>query len=475
MVTIRKMGKKLRKILTTGAIALASLFPMKNAYSQTQGREINQPTPLSKVGNLFKRPYINYDVGKDSTDFYESKGVDWDTLKTKQERISLLEKVLPVEYQLRKTQTYDGFEEIQSFINLHGISNISGFIQREKDLDKKTYDSTSNASFNLPATIDNSFDKNGTFKKGVIGFLVGENPLRIEDWYFFDPTDSNKAVDLSNSTFVSTNSISYLNDSSKGDYFNFNSDLTKWGLENGTQKDTIWVQPFVWRNSPNTTTLSVSAPDTLIKYEKNLDLLNMDTGVKSLTNLVLGKDFDFQGKNEYSQNKISGEVYIRETPSLEDTTYIDGNKNHFKIKKKTLVELIEKNTLSNPVYTIPYEHILKRDSVSQNIEVDKTTPIETSQNSLPKTFKVYQNYPNPFNPSTTIRYELSNYTANFKVDVYDIKGSLVRTLKGDKDAGVHDLKWDGRNEYNQKVGSGVYFYRVTAGDKVESKKMILLK
>jgi len=86
-----------------------------------------------------------------------------------------------------------------------------------------------------------------------------------------------------------------------------------------------------------------------------------------------------------------------------------------------------------------------------------------------------QNSPNPFNPSTTISFSVVE-KGNVTLNVYDASGRLVRTLaNGVSDAGAHELTWDGRDNAGVTVGSGVYFYRLTAGKYSESKKMVLLK
>lgn len=94
---------------------------------------------------------------------------------------------------------------------------------------------------------------------------------------------------------------------------------------------------------------------------------------------------------------------------------------------------------------------------------------------LPSRFQVRQNYPNPFNPTTRIEFSLPE-RARVTVNVYNILGQKVRqlvdrTLPG----GEHFTTWDGTDQNNQRVASGLYFYRVRAGDSVDSKKMILLK
>jgi D-alanyl-D-alanine carboxypeptidase len=89
---------------------------------------------------------------------------------------------------------------------------------------------------------------------------------------------------------------------------------------------------------------------------------------------------------------------------------------------------------------------------------------------LPEAFKLDQNYPNPFNPSTTIKYELPK-SSQVTLSVYDILGRQVSVLVNEKgDAGLHEVKFDGSN-----LASGVYFYRLAAGDFVQTKRLMLLK
>ena len=86
-----------------------------------------------------------------------------------------------------------------------------------------------------------------------------------------------------------------------------------------------------------------------------------------------------------------------------------------------------------------------------------------------------QNHPNPFNPATTIHFVLPT-RERATLTVYDTSGHKVRTLLDEVGAlGGHDVAWDGRNDAGTAVGSGVYFYRLTAGKQTETKKMTLLK
>lgn len=94
-----------------------------------------------------------------------------------------------------------------------------------------------------------------------------------------------------------------------------------------------------------------------------------------------------------------------------------------------------------------------------------TTTIE-----IPNRYYLNQNYPNPFNPSTTIKYGLPK-TSMVKITMYDLLGREVDVLVNEmKTAGTYDAKFDGTN-----MASGVYFYRIEAGDFIDTKKMLLIK
>ncbi|MDR3627604.1 MAG: T9SS type A sorting domain-containing protein [Ignavibacteriaceae bacterium] len=94
---------------------------------------------------------------------------------------------------------------------------------------------------------------------------------------------------------------------------------------------------------------------------------------------------------------------------------------------------------------------------------------------LPAQFAVFQNYPNPFNPTTTISYSLPK-AISVKVIVYDVLGREVKTLVNtDQKAGIQQVIWNGDNNMGRKVSSGIYMYKVSAGEQVQVKKMIMLK
>jgi hypothetical protein len=105
----------------------------------------------------------------------------------------------------------------------------------------------------------------------------------------------------------------------------------------------------------------------------------------------------------------------------------------------------------------------------------KTAPVITGfENSiktdLPKIFTLQKNYPNPFNPSTTIEFDLPK-ASDVRIEVYNIAGQKVQTLLNEKKpAGSHQVEFNADN-----LSSGVYFYKIEAGEFQDVKKMILIK
>ncbi len=96
-------------------------------------------------------------------------------------------------------------------------------------------------------------------------------------------------------------------------------------------------------------------------------------------------------------------------------------------------------------------------------------------NPLPSELCLHQNYPNPFNSTTIIDYALPK-ASDVRIMIHNILGQKVRGLLNQRQtAGYKTILWDGRNDNGTEVSSGVYFYRIEAGNLVKCKKMVLLK
>jgi len=104
------------------------------------------------------------------------------------------------------------------------------------------------------------------------------------------------------------------------------------------------------------------------------------------------------------------------------------------------------------------------------IKYSQGVGIKKISTEIPSLFSLSQNYPNPFNPNTKIRFDLPK-NVNVKLTIYDMLGREVETIVNEHlNAGSYEVNWDGK-----KYTSGVYYYRLNAGEFVETKKMILVK
>jgi flagellar hook assembly protein FlgD len=94
---------------------------------------------------------------------------------------------------------------------------------------------------------------------------------------------------------------------------------------------------------------------------------------------------------------------------------------------------------------------------------------------IPYRFALEQNYPNPYNATTTILYSCGQ-DGFVSLKVYNILGQEVATLVGEhKSAGSYTVSWDSQDRYGNPLASGIYFYRVIAGQFVASKKLVLIR
>ena len=101
--------------------------------------------------------------------------------------------------------------------------------------------------------------------------------------------------------------------------------------------------------------------------------------------------------------------------------------------------------------------------------------LSTEKDVQPVTFKLSQNFPNPFNGQTQIPFTIFN-PGNISVNIFDINGRIIKSLfVGYKNAGTTVLKWDGKNNYNEIVSSGIYFYKIKTSNISSTKKLIFAK
>jgi hypothetical protein len=125
------------------------------------------------------------------------------------------------------------------------------------------------------------------------------------------------------------------------------------------------------------------------------------------------------------------------------------------------------------IYVVYYYH--SGSSVTAEPSGDSSAINFAAKVAVPGEFTLSQNYPNPFNPTTRIEFSLPN-ASQVTLEVYNVIGEKVTTLVDARlEAGLHSVEWNSTSESGIHVASGIYFYRLNAGDHIETKKMILLK
>ncbi len=121
-----------------------------------------------------------------------------------------------------------------------------------------------------------------------------------------------------------------------------------------------------------------------------------------------------------------------------------------------------------------------RNQLSKDANNGKNVDLQVLKSLTPKKTALLKNYPNPFNPETWIPYHLAQ-TENVKINIYTSNGQLIRTLDlGNKPAGIYQNRsraahWDGKNELGEPVASGIYFYRLSAGNYTAIQRMVIRK
>ncbi len=195
---------------------------------------------------------------------------------------------------------------------------------------------------------------------------------------------------------------------------------------------------------------------------------------------------EFESENDamkaLENRKQFGYVFTMNNNSEVDSLIIHGN----------LLGAYHKNYLSlvssNGKYNVHFYMVSPNEELNRGIfdlivknAIEKISFVtfvndyEGSFTEVPKAFTLSQNTPNPFNPSTAISFTLS-HPERVNLTVYDALGREVALLASGKySAGNHTVRWDGRDGRGNAVSSGVYLYRLEAGGKTETRKMLLAR
>ena len=170
------------------------------------------------------------------------------------------------------------------------------------------------------------------------------------------------------------------------------------------------------------------------------------------------------------------------TPDLVHARIYKGSTENFSIKQGKLIGVTEERKFfdasgdANTYYRIVVTDDAGNTRVSDAVRVRVSSVLVQDETSgIPSDFVLDQNYPNPFNPSTTIQFGVPR-PSQVRLEIYDLRGRRVKTLVDQEvNAGYYKVLWDGRNEFGQKVSTGLYFFKLQTPDRLLQRKMILSK
>lgn len=173
--------------------------------------------------------------------------------------------------------------------------------------------------------------------------------------------------------------------------------------------------------------------------------------------------------SDYYMTEITLDNAIHTTNGnvLDNLLYLDGS--YAELESTAILKLYFSTVdIADPPISYVRDYIFETNG--RYIVTNRDNILSAKGNQVPFSNKLYNNYPNPFNPVTNIKYEI-NKNINVKITIYNILGQEVKILVNEfKKAGNYEIKFDGTN-----LASGIYFYRIEAGDFIEAKKMVLIK
>ncbi len=231
-------------------------------------------------------------------------------------------------------------------------------------------------------------------------------------------------------------------------------------------------------------------PEWHFKYDNNTKLINISSvTVEGTGNWVAA---DAVGTSDLAQDADEVESYEGVLVSIGDVTVSSVNSYDWSVVDGSGVECLidddmatmeansfmsgleEGTTLTNVSGIFNFSFGTYKIQIRDMADLGQLG-IDDDFAGIAREFALYPNFPNPFNPETRIRFQLAE-NSDVKLMVYDVLGRKVRTLVSDRmNAGHHVINWDGLNDAGTDVASGMYVYRIKAGNFIAHRKMLLVR
>ena len=323
----------------------------------------------------------------------------------------------------------------------------------------------------LPAPDSNQYNNNVVYIESEDGVTWNYTDIRYITDYQWEDTiraycDVDAVYDNDGNLHVVWNASGYFAD--QGAIFTDKCFLYHWSESSGismVHNAWHWSVPGAWNRSASKMSIGVDAYNNLYYLWTHFDTLDISAG--GLSNGELYMAYSEDGgvtwsdaeniTNSPSPNCQPGNCDSDHWSSLAEV--VDEHLHVFYVNDKDAGGIPQSEGLEteNPMLYLRYPNPL-------------LVGVEDDEPTLPTKITLHQNHPNPFNSTTTIRYSLTN-GSDVQIDIYNLLGQKVKTLINSRmDAGKHSVTWEA-----SRMASGIYFYKLTIGDKVFTKRMTLLK
>lgn len=366
-----------------------------------------------------------------------------------------------------------------TFIDIQGVYNSStafGDYDNDGDLDIALTGGPDNASFGIIYRNDGN-DTFTDINAGIIGVTTS-----IVDWGDFDNdgdldllltgwTGSERATKVyrndGGDTFVDIGAnlpgVSR-NGGGWGDYDN-DGDLDILLVGQDNDNDNIAV---VYRNNSVTANTAPESPTDLLATPTTTDVILSWAAATDAETPSNGLTYNIRVGTSPGDTDILAPMAL-----LDGTRTIVhmGNANH---NTSWAVFNLAEGEYYWSVQAIDNNRMGSEFATEGTFTIGSTNSIDDPESNA-RIFQLHQNAPNPFRQASVISYQIPA-PGDINLEIYNASGQLVKTLQsGFQEAGMHSITWDGTNNDNQTVNSGVYFYRLRTADTTETKRMVLMR